>query len=96
MLSCEICKIFKTPLSTEHLRWLLLGELKTLSNIWDWSFPQFVTGYRDEYRIFPNIYDGAFVSLWIVINLKNAMKVFAYYGKDECFYKYFRILYFTT
>ena len=32
------------------------------------------------------------MSLWIMINLKNVMKVFAYYGKDESFYKYFRIL----
>ena len=27
-----------------------------------------------------------------MINLKNAMKVFAYYGQGECFYKYFRVL----
>ena len=39
------------------------GEFITLSNIGDGTFPQVVTSYRGKFRILPNIYDGASVSI---------------------------------
>ena len=33
LLSCEICKIFRTPIFTEHLRWLLLK-----TSFWNFYF----------------------------------------------------------
>ena len=35
------------------------ANVKALSNIWNVAFLQVVTGYRGEFRILPNIYDGA-------------------------------------
>ena len=56
------------------------GKFKTLSNIWDVAFPQVVTGYRDEFRVLLNIYDGALVFLQTMISLKNVLKVFVSFG----------------
>ena len=57
--------------------------------------PQDVTGYRGEFRILPNIYDGASVFLQTMINLTNVMKVFVFYdiaiAKNGRFYRYFHI-----
>ena len=52
-------------------------------------------GYRGEFRILLNIYDGASVFLYTMINLTNVMKVFVFSGvfiaKKGCFYRYFHI-----
>ena len=59
-------------------------------------FPQALTSYRGEFRIFPNNYGGALVFLLTICYFEECNEsiclLWYIFSKDRCFYRYLHIL----